>query len=307
MTGVSVAYRNADYIAERIYPRVQVDLQTDKYPVYDKERFRQSDDSRRPGTDAKEIDWGLSTDSYYADGHAMRQPIPDEFRRAPFGADLDVDTTETLTDKMGLNKEIGLVKHLVASATTVDMASTKWDTDANDPVKIVDTQKETIQKASGKRPNVLMLSRPVLRGVRSNAKVVGRVSGAANLAAANITLEQLATIFEVDEILVGDAVKDTAKKGQASSMDFVWGKYAALFYRPPAVGLRTLTWGAHFAWNLGSADKSVAQKLAGVPAGYVVYRFRVDTRHSDILEVMDYWDQKLVASGAGLLFSNVVA
>jgi hypothetical protein len=297
LTNVSVNYQNADLVAERMFAPVPVGKQSNKYFIGSKYNLRADDDRRRPGTVANEIDWQYSTDTYYADGHALRAVIPDEWREnVDQPIDLDVDATQNLTEKIQLSKEVALAAYLVANATTVDMASKKWDDDSKDPIKEIDTQKETIAKATGKRPNVLMVSRPVFRGMRNNAKVVGRVTAAIggqvddrNL----VTAAQLANLLEVNELIIADAVKLTSNEGATEVMDFVWGKYAALFYRPPAPGLRTIAWGYHFKWNVGVM-------------GRLVKRYREENRESDIIESQEYYDQKLVVLGAGLLFSNVV-
>lgn len=297
LTNVSVAYQNADFVAERMFPGVPVGKQSNKYFIGSKHLLRGDDDRRRPGALANEITWDYSTDTYYADGHALKAVIPDEWREnADAAINLDVDATENLTAKIQLVKEINLAAYLVANATTVDMAAKKWDDDTKDPVKEIDVQKETIAKATGKRPNVLMVSRPVFRGMRNNAKVVGRVTAAIGGQVGDrnlVTAAQLANLLEVDELIISDAVKLTSNEGATDVLDYVWGKYAALFYRPPSPGLRTLSWGYHFKWNTGVM-------------GRLVKRFREEPRASDIIETQEYYDQKLVVTAAGLLFSNVV-
>jgi hypothetical protein len=294
LTNVSVRYRNAAFIADRVFPEVTVDKQSNKYPVYGKENLRADDDLRRPGTESNEIEWSLSHDPYYCDGHALNSVIPDEHRGNADGAiDLDMDTTENLTDKILLSREVNLVAALAAGATTVDLAAIKWDNDANDPVKKVDLERETIAKACGLAPNVLVVSRPVFRGMRNNALVKGRITGAAELRNASVSAQQLADLMDLQEVIIADAVKLTSNEGQADVLDYVWGKYALLFYRPPSPGLRTISLGYNFMWKTGNL-------------GSLVYRGRLEKRHADYIEVMKYYDQKVVAVGAGILFANVV-
>ncbi|KKK62579.1 hypothetical protein LCGC14_3002900, partial [marine sediment metagenome] len=83
-------------------------------------------------------------------------------------------------------------------------------------------------------------------------------------------------------------------EGQSTlTTDWIWGKYALLFYRPPSPGLRTVSLGYHFMWRAGEL-------------GSLVYRGRNDKAHSDYIEVMKHYDQKIVAVDAGILFSNCV-
>jgi hypothetical protein len=294
LTNVSVAYKNGDFVAAKIFPEVPVEKQADKYFVYGMERFQPSDDARRPGAVANEINWGLSNDAYYCDGHALKDIIPDEFRKgADEAVDLEVDSTETTTDKILLNREVNLVAALAAGMTPVDLNAVKWSADANDPVKVIDTYKETVAKAIGKTPNILTMSRPVFRAIRNNALVKARISGAQGLDASHITAQQLASVLEVDELIVAEAVKATSKEGQATTMDYIWGTYALLSYRPPSPGRRTVSLGYHFVWNIGIQ-------------GALVKKYRSEERSGDTIEVQRYYDQKIVAAGAGVLFSNCV-
>ncbi len=100
----------------------------------------------------------------------------------------------------------------------------------------------------------------------------------------------------MEELLVGDAIKLTSAEGQADAKDYVWGKYALLFYRPPSPGRRVVALGYHFMWNFTGAVK-----------GRTVKVYREDSRSADVIEVEKYYDQKIVVSDAGTLFSNVVA
>jgi hypothetical protein len=296
LTNVSVAYRNAAFVADKIFPAVPVASQSDRYFKAGKHNLRADDDLRRPGAEANEIEWTYSNEPYYADGHALRQAIPDPWRANAGGMNMDVDATEQLTDKLLLNQEIGLFNTLTGAGglTAVDLAAAQWDNDTIDPIKRIDLEKEAIGKKIGLRPNVLLLSRPVFRGLRNNAKVTGRITGASELRNATVSLDQLADALELEEVIVADAVKQTVREGQADVLDYVWGKYALLFRRPKTPGLRTVSLGYHFVWQTGNN-------------GQLVKRYRQETRESDIIEVQKYYDQKIVAAEAGTLFSNVVA
>jgi hypothetical protein len=297
LTDVSVMYQNAEFVADKLFvPLPPVDKRSNKYFTYGLDNLRADIDTRAPGSEADEITWNLSTDQYYADGHALSQVIPDEWREdADAAIDLDVDTTTQLTEKIMLRKEVNAVTRITTDLTPVDLSASTYanafDTDAADPAKLIDTGKETVQKKIGKKPNKLLLSRPVFRGLRNNLLIKNRISGAASLDASLITPKMLAAVLEVDEVIVAEAIKNTAAEGQTDSGSYVWGKYALLYYAPPSPGLRTVSLGYQFRWQRGRL-------------GSLVYRFRLESRHSDKIEVMQYYDLKTVAAGAGILWSN---
>jgi hypothetical protein len=152
MTNVSVMYRNAAMVAEDVMPPLPTSKQSDKYFTYGLDNLRADDDARRPGGRSNEIDWTPSTDSYYADGHALSMVIPDEWREnADAALDLDTDTTIQLTDKIMLAREINCATK-VATLTAHAQTSARWDVDTTDPVKVIDTAKETIATSIGCRP-----------------------------------------------------------------------------------------------------------------------------------------------------------
>lgn len=297
LTNVMVAYRNRKLVSEIVAPQVLVDEQAGKYFVGDKNEWRPTDDLRRPGTIAGEVEWKQSTDSYYCDGHAQLTVIPDEWRRTAGARALNLDVTgaNKVARIVALNKEVALLAALVAGCTTVNLATIQWDDDDNDPVARVDSDKETIIKACGEAPNTLLLSRPVFRGVRNNASIAQRITAAQRLADALVTPEQLASIFEVDQVLVADAVKLTSNEGATDVTDFVWGKYALLCYLPSTPGPNELSLAYTLRWNVGQQ-------------GRALYRYRaVEARHADTIEAQDHYDQKVVVQGAGILYSNAVA
>ena len=287
-------YRNAEFVADQVLPTVPVEKQSDKYFIYGVDNLRPDDDARRPAGMANEIDWSLSTNPYYADGHALAQYIPDEWREnADAALDLDTDVTVQLTDKILLNREVNTF-NVINTLTAHAQTGARWDVDTTDPVKVIDTAKETVATSIGKPPNCLQLPRPVYRGIRNNLLVKNRVSGALQgIQASRITVEQLSALLEV-QVILADAVKVTSAEGQTVASSYVWGKNALLFYRPPSPGLRTVSLGYLFTWMKGRL-------------GSLVYKARADKRHADWIEVMRYYDPNLVAAAAGYWFTDVVS
>jgi hypothetical protein len=297
LTNVSVMYRNNEFVAEKVFQPLPVEKQTNKYYVYGLDNLRVDNDNRRPAAYAREMAWNLSTNPFFCDGHALMSWVPDESRENVDAAiNLDVDTTAQLTDKIFLNREAALVAALTAAMSPTDLSASAyvnaWDTDTADPVKAIDKAKETVATAIGKRPNKMVMSRPVFRGFRNNALVKARVGGALNgIDASLITVQQAAALLEVDELIVADAIQVTSKEGQTIASSFVWGKNALLYYAPPSPGLRTVALGYQFTWNTGRL-------------GSLVYRGRNDRRHSDWIEVMRYYDERIVSASAGVMWSN---
>jgi hypothetical protein len=243
----------------------------------------------------------VSTDSFYCSGHALKDFVPREDQsNADPQLDLLADTAEVLTQQILLNEEVNLVAALVAGLTGVSAESqtgTPWDDDDVDPLTIIKAQILEVGLRMGAPPNVLAISAPVWSAVSLNANVRQLITGAGSVAAALVTPGQVAAYIGIDEIVVGAAVKNTANQGQTASLGWVWGEYACLFYRPPNPGRKTLALGYTFQWN-GAFGGGQAQ---------FVNRYFWQPNLADVVEVHKYYDQKVVDSGAGALFTDCLA
>ena len=299
LTNVSIAYHNAQFIADQVFQPIPVSKQSNKYFIYSKDRFRIMDDARRPGARANEINWTLSTDTYFAEGHALAQAIPDELRaNADQAIDVDVDTTETLTDLIYLQREIQVASvatdPAVVTQTTALSGTSQWSDFSNsDPIAAIETQKSTIQKQIGQPPNALVVGYPVFLQLRQHPKIIDRFK---YTQVGILQPDHLKSVFNVDYFLIGGAIKNLAKEGDPDNFDYIWGKNALLFYKPPTPGRRTVSLGYQFSWLFGANTD-----------GFLVKRYRDESRTADVVEVQLYYDAKVVAPNAAYLWTSAVA
>ncbi len=301
LTNVSVAYRNPDYIADVIAPQVAVRKQSDKYYIYDaeRERFRQSNDRRAPGAEADEVDFALSTDSYYCDDHALESVIPDEEREnADPVIQPDIDRTEFLMDKIDLNKEIVLATRIRTGSDIPGetlSGTDQWSDYTNsDPVSAVEGKKATIQQEVQVLPNTLVLPYEVYQKVRLHPKVIEKVQ---YVKLGVVGPDVLAQLFDVDRVLVAKAFKNVAARGQAASLEYVWGKDAFLCYMPARPALKQTALAYTFVWTVAPGSVN----------GRVVEVWRENRRKADMIRVQKYYDQKIIAAGACYLWKDAVA
>ena len=299
LTEVSVAYRNTQYVADSVFPVVPVSKQSNKYFIYSKDNFRTLDDARRPGARANEIEWTLSTDTYYCEGHALAQAIPDELRaNADQAIDVDVDTTEVLTDLVYLQREILVASKATDSGVITQSATlsgnSQWSDYTNsDPITAIEDQKATILKQIGHLPNSILVSYPVFKTLRNHPKIIDRFKYSQ---VAVVQPDHLKSVFNVDNFYIGSAIKNLAKEGASDNLDYIWGKNALLFYRPPAPGRRTVSLGYQFSLAFGANN-----------GGFFVKRYRDEARTADVVEVQLYFDAKVVAANAAYLWLSAVA
>lgn len=300
LNNVSVGYKNDDYFAEKLFPVVPVKKQSGRYWIFGKEKFRQYETIRHAKAEAREIaPWTLANNPYFCDDHSLKDAISDEERANSDGTDLEVNTTENLTDAILLDFEIR-VKNLVMGPTSlvpsVALSGTsQWSDYVNsDPISAVEAQKTAVKQAVALTPNTLAVSYPVYAVLRQHPRIIDRFK---YTQVGVLQADHLKSAFDVDNFWVMGAEYDTATEGQSPALSFVWGKNALLAYVPPEPRRREVSLGYTFRWLFGAPDL----------AGTLVKRYRVENRMADAVEVHRYDDVQLVAPAAGMAFINAVA
>lgn len=126
----------------------------------------------------------------------------------------------------------------------------------------------------------------------------GRVDRGQTQGPALVMRQTLAALFELEEVLVMDAIENTAREGAAGAYSFIGGKHALLVYAPPSPSLMVPSAGYTFSWSglLGAGQM-----------GSRIKRFRMEHLASDRIEVETAFDQKLVSADLGFFFSGAVA
>jgi hypothetical protein len=295
LNNVSVGYQNDDYYAERLFPLVPVQKQSGRYWVFGRERFRQYETIRHAGAEAREIaPWSLSNNTYFCDDHSLKDKISDEEVANASGTDLEITTTENLTDALLLDLEIR-VSSLVLGGTvpnTTLSGTSQWSDYINsDPVSAVEAQKTIIKQAVGKTPNTLAVGYPVFATLRQHPRIIDRFK---YTQVGVLDEGALKTAFGVDNFWVMAAEYDTATEGQTPALNFVWGKNALLAYVVPEPRRREVTLGYTFRWLFGAPELG----------GTLTKRYRVEAKSADVVEVHRYDDIEAVAPQAGLVFLN---
>jgi len=301
LTNVSVAYSNNAYIASEIAPEVSVRRQSNKYFIYDADReaARSSADFRAPGAEANEVDFDLSSDSYFCDDHALESVVPDEERdNADSPIQPQIDRVDFLTDKILLNQEINLATLLrdtsAVPSTDITNSAQRWDQASVDPIDEFEIARAAVVESTQRMPNTLVLPFEVYQAVRNNPKVTERI---AYSKLGVFGPSELAQLFDVERVLVPHSVVNTAPNGQSPSLENIWGKDALLLYVPSQAGLKTIAPALRFVWT----------QAAGSLSGVSVQTWREERRKASVVRVQKYYDQKLVAPTAAYLIANAIS
>lgn len=302
LTDFSVGYQNFDFVGRQIYKPKFEDRQSNRYPVFGFERFKQYRTERGPGGEAPEAPpWKLSNDNFFCAGKGQKSLIADEVRGNTDLPDIDVETTSLLSDIIWLQHEIAVFNAIFGAgasvANTTLSGTSQWsDFQNSDPIAAVNAQKPVIEKAVGKTPNTLVVSKPVHLQLIQHPIILDRFKFG-NLPTGVPVNQQLRSVFEVDNYLIANAIYDTANVGQAASTNYVWGKNALLAYISPEMGRRIVTLGATFMWTYGVPNNE----------GLLVKRYRDESRTGDWIEYQAWYDLKTIVAAAAYAWINAVA
>lgn len=232
------------YIAEKLFPRLPQALSSVTLAQLGDERLRRYNLRRAPGSATKRVNIKYEGKTYAVNQYSVDVPIPrelireaDESRKLQVSNYLDISrmAMATANDILLLDYELEVAALATTAGTYANghvqalAAGTKWSAATGTPVTDIRAAADVIRKKIGKRPNTLTLSADAFTAITSNPEVKGYLPST-NLGPASI--EQLKTILNVAEIVVGDAVWiDDTDTGRD-----VWGNHAVLAYVPKIGG-----------------------------------------------------------------------
>jgi hypothetical protein len=248
LTGIAIAYQNAELVADKVLPRVQVAKKEFRYLKFDRaERMTVPETLVGRKSLPNEVDFTASEEAGLVYDRGLDDVVPnDDLSEAPEGMDPRGEAVEGLTELILLDREIRVAAKVMnaanyPAANKVTLAGSNQFTHADsEPLKYISAQLDTLFL----RPNVLLMPMPIWNVLRSHPKVVSAVS-VSGTTSGFITRQQLAQLLELDEIIVGQGWKNSAKPGQAATIVRVWGGDSMLaFYRNPnATPRRGVTFG----------------------------------------------------------------
>jgi hypothetical protein len=186
------------------------------------------------------------------------------------------------------------------SANRVTLSgSDQWSDATSDPIDAIIAKLDAMLI----RPTMGIFGREGWSKFRFHPKVTSRLGSAiygntptTGAAAPPASLQAVADLLELDEILVGEDWINTAKKGQTPSMQRVWGKHAAFLHQEPVVatteGIATFGYTAEYGTRVTSTNQMRPGEL-GLRGGLAV------VTGESVREV-------LTAQDCGFLFSNII-
>ncbi|WP_041794656.1 major capsid protein [Pararhodospirillum photometricum] len=293
LTPIVMAFKNRRMIADEALPRFPVAGMNYRYSEYDLSQgltIPETAVGRRARPN--KVVFTASERNGATTDHALDDEVPQaDVDNAPAAQkNLIARTSERLANLIALRREIRVAEKLfdessypAANKTTLSGAAQFSDA-ASDPIGLL----TDIMDGMIYRPNVMVFGRRAFTKFARHpavVKAINHTSGDSGF----VRQQDVAALFELDRVLVGEAFVNIARKGQTPELQRAWGPHIALYFlddlggpsESPSFGF-TAQFGARLAgqWpdkNIGMrggtvvrVGESVEEVIAAPSLGYFI-------------------------------------
>ena len=293
LSNISVAYMQEqdNFIADKVFPTIPVEKQSDSYFIFDKGDFLR--DEALPRGDSEESagsGFRLSNTTYNCQVDAFHKDVGEQvMANADAVLNFDVSVTEYVTRKVLLRKDKKFASTFFQTGVwaTDSSPATLWDAGTpSDPAVHVDLAKTTILNSTGYMPNTMVIPWAVLAVLRKSPFIKDQFKYTSN---DSIDDKMIAKYLGLKNLIVAKSVQNTAKEGATSTGASILGKSALVCYVPENPGLMTPSAGYTFAW------KGYTKSVDGVR----VSRIPVPLKKAERFEVEYASDMKVIGADLG--------
>lgn len=296
LTSIAQGLMQNSPVGAALFPMVDVAQRAGNIITFGREDFMQySGLQRAPGGATKRVQFGYSGSQFALVDYSLEGSLPiEQLQEAQasangFSIDMATLTLQKTLAIMNLRLEIAqatlattLGNYPAANRVTLSGTSQWNDYSNSTPQTVVETAKEAVRAATGKRPNLMVLGPITFARLRQHPVIRDYIKYSNREVA---TAEILAEFFGVAQVLVGDGVQST----DAGVLSDIWGKHAILAYTETAsvANMGAPTFG--YTYNLGGyplveepyyernpktwyfpVTRSEAPVIAGSSAGYFI-------------------------------------
>ena len=304
LSNLVVGFEPTGLIVNDLYPVVNVAKQSDLYYEYTKGDFFRIPETtaRAPKTKGRTVEFSVSSKAYYAANYALVEEMSYEvMANADTPLKLREKAARNLTNLLMLDYEVRVADQLTTGSNLGSYATpgSLWSSSAagtSDPFSDMQTAKSAIRSTTGLEANTIILGRQVYDALIRHADIIDRIK---YVQKGVVTADILASLFDVDRVLIGNSIKNTGSEGLADSFSDVWGKNCVLAHltRGADADGRNPSLGYSFRWT---------NPLFGTPMAVEAWD---DPDHGNFtnMRVQYYQDEKIVAPELGYLWENAVA
>lgn len=298
LTQVSNKYMPIGYLSERILPQINVVQDSGLLAGYGNEHIRigtfiHSGSGKYPRVSTQ----NRNNQGYVLEKHALSDIITEEdFANVEQPYDAELDKTDDLTSLLWTEKEIGLADTLgntsvITNNVTLSGTSQYSDEDNSNPLADFANAHDTIADLVGMPPNLAVMSSKVSRQLKKHPELLDRLGFKHNKIGL-ISDEELAIVLQVEEVLIGETLKNTAKEGQTDIILAIWGKNITFMVSPKSAAKRQISVGYRIQRG---QSRRVSKNVPGNPPG------------AKEIMVDDNYQQLIANANAAFLIKDAIA
>lgn len=207
-------------------------------------------------------DWEFGDESFATKEYGFEEPVDsrdlalyaDYFDAEMVSAELARDTVMREAEKRIAALIFNTSTFTGSTLTTAIAAGKEWSNYANaTPIDDVEAATRKVYTNTGMWPNTLIVNRYGFRNLRLCDQIMDRISSQGSgsaVKASDITPQQLAMVFDLDNILVAGGSKNTANEGQTATPGQIWDSEYAMVCRTATTGnIKEPCLGRAFHWG----------------------------------------------------------
>jgi hypothetical protein len=218
------------FIADAIFPQRAVAKKAATLKVTKRKNLDVPNIKHANGSTYNRITLYMDDLSYECVNEGLEGPVTDE-DRANFLTDFDaeVEVTQAIKIKMRLAREQAVASAIFNTTTWdtstaalyTDNSSAPWDTAGSAVIKQIQTAREQVRKNCGIPANSMIISEAQMVNLLNNTEIKAKFPGATVITEAMMRA-QMGAIFGIQNLLVGQAIYNSANEGQDFSGADIW-------------------------------------------------------------------------------------
>ncbi|MDR2868898.1 MAG: major capsid protein [Deferribacteraceae bacterium] len=284
LTELALGYSNLAYVADKLFPEIEVQKEGFKVPKFSKESFAIRNTIRNINADSNRINTDTpETVDIVLDEHDLEAPY-DYREENDANYELEKRNTFIVTEGVMLKVEkqaadmaLDAANYAADNKITISGADAFSDPNS-DPIAEIEQGKETIRRKTGRRPNVMVIGAALYAELKEHPQLLEKIKYTEK---GIVTALHMQEIFGIETVVIGEAVYT-----ESGVTKDVWGKHIVLAYSSKLGSMYEPTYGYTFKRKgmpqvdtyveLGGKRKIVRYTsikkaaLMGMDAGYLI-------------------------------------
>ena len=293
---------NQGFIGMDVMPIFETTLQSAEYPVIPTEALLKSHDtsrSARGNYNRDTYNFNLQNFSCKEDGH---EELLDDSEARLYARYFDAENVAVERGAgillRSMEQRIANIAQNVANAAGNAAVGTAWSTPATaTPKADIKDAIATLRNTSGVKADTVVMGYTAFQNVlvTNELKTYLQYTSPHLVVSEEAQKQVLARYFGVRQVLVGDAIKDSAKKGKATVITDIWDntKVQVMKLSSGGADLREPSFGRTFLWTADS------------PSIVTTETYREEALRSNVFRVRQYTDEAVQFVGANYILTGI--